>query len=199
MLQTQIKNWWLLALCGVLDATLAALNLFMFAWDGSAAWRMFAIRGAWLLMSRIALTAGLCTIAAGIWSFGNARSWLLVLNGLAFSAYGLIPLIWKGPLSFLLFARLLIVMAISIGIFELLATRTLRRQHGADGWFLGLAGVASFGFALAFLAVTLNLIEINSSPLHAPLFLWLVSYFGFSAICMAGLALRLQNPDNTVH
>jgi hypothetical protein len=29
--------------------------------------------------------------------------------------------------------------------------------------------------------------------------LWLVSYFGFSAICMLAFALRLQSPDNTVH
>jgi hypothetical protein len=194
MLQTLIKNWWLLALCGMLDATLAALNLFMFAWDGSPAWRTFAIRGAWLLMSRIALAAGLCTIAAGIWSFGNRRSWLLVLNGLAFSAYGLIPLVWKGPLSFLFFARLLMVMAISIGIFELLTTRTVRRQHPADGWFLGLAGIGSFGFALAFLALTIGWIQLESRPLHASLFLWLVSYFGFSAICMLAFALRL-NPS----
>jgi hypothetical protein len=189
------KSWWLLALCGILDATLAALNLFMFAWDGSPAWSTFAIRGAALLMSRIALAAGLCTIAAGIWSFGNGRSWLLVLNGLAFSAYGLIPLIWKGPLNFLLFARLLIVMAISIGIFELLTARTVRRQHPADGWFLGLAGIASFGFAMAFLALTLGWIQLEPRPLHASLFLWLVSYFGFSAICMLAFARRLQNPS----
>jgi uncharacterized membrane protein HdeD (DUF308 family) len=151
-------------------------------------------------MSRIALAAGICTIAAGIWSFGNGRSWLLVLNGLALSAYGLIPLFWRGPLSFLLFARLLIVMAISIGIFELLTTRSLRRQrHGADGWFLVLAGIASFGFASAFLALTLGWIQLESRPLHASNFLWLVSYFGFSAICMLAFALRLQNPDNTAH
>jgi hypothetical protein len=196
--ETLTKSWWLLALCGVLDAALAALNLFMFAWDGSPAWRTFAIRGAALLMSRIALAAGLCTIAAGIWSFGKGRSWLLVLNGLAFSAYGLIPRLWRGPLSFLLFARLLIVMAISIGIFEMLTARNLGRQrHVTDGWFLGLAGVASFGFALAFLALTLNWIQLESRPLHASLFLWLVSYFGFSAICMAGLALHLQNRQET--
>jgi hypothetical protein len=184
----------LLALCGIFDAALAAMNLYFFAWDGSPAWETFAT-GTWLLMSRIALAAGLCTIAAGVWSFGNRRSWLLVLNGLAFSAYGLIPLVWRGPLSFLFFARLLIVMAISIGIFELLTTRSLRRQHPADGWFLGLAGVASFAFALGFLALTLGWIQLESRPLHASLFLWLVSYFGFSAICMAGLALRLQSPS----
>ena len=124
MLQTLIKNWWLLAFCGILDATLAALNLFMFAWDGSPAWGTFAIRGASLLMSRIALAAGLCTIAAGIWSFGNGRSWLLVLNGLAFSAYGLIPRLWRGPLSFLFFARLLDRHGNQ--------HRHLRIAHGAD-------------------------------------------------------------------
>jgi hypothetical protein len=196
---TLTKSWWLLALCGVLDAALAALNLFMFTWDGSPAWHTFAIRGAALLMSRIALAAGICTIAAGIWSFGNARSWLLVLNGLALSAYGLIPRLWRGPLSFLLMARLLIIMAISIGIFELLTARTVRRQHPADGWFLGLAGLASFGFAMVFLALIFGWIQLEPRPLHASLFLWLVSYFGFSAICMLAFALRLQNPDNTVH
>jgi uncharacterized membrane protein HdeD (DUF308 family) len=111
----------------------------------------------------------------------------------------LIPRLWRGPLNFLLFARLLIVMAISIGIFELVTARTVRRQRrGADGWFLGLAGVASIGFALAFLALTMGWIQLEPRPLHASLFLWLVSYFGFSAVCMLAFALRLQNPDNTV-
>jgi hypothetical protein len=85
-------------------------------------------------------------------------------------------------------------MAISIGIFELLTTRSRRRQHPADGWFLGLSGVASFAFALGFLALTLGWIQLESRPLHASQFLWLVSYFGFSAICMLAFALRLRTP-----
>ena len=190
MIQTLIKNWPLLALCGILDAIISVIYLIMKETDGPLAFHSW--NGTVVFLGKLALAAGACTIAAGILRSTNGKCWLLVLNGLAFSAYGLIPRLWRGPLSFLFFARLLIVMAISIGIFELLTTRTLRRQHPADGWFLGLAGIASFGFALAFLALTMGWIQLESRPLHASLFLWLVSYFGFSAICMLVLALRLH-------
>jgi len=61
----------------------------------------------------------------------------------------------------------------------------------ADEWFLGLAGAASVGFALAFLAFGFRWIEMQPRP-HAD-FLWFGSYFGFSALCMVGLALRLHS------
>jgi hypothetical protein len=49
----------------------------------------------------------------------------------------------------------------------------------------------SFGFALAFLALGFRWIAIEPGS-HADL-LWLGSYFGFGAICMLGLALRLHS------
>src|SRR5271157_5378067 len=131
-----INRWWLLALCGVLDAILALLNLSMQDPDGSLTWRIFVPMSTGMLMCRLAVAAGACTIAAGIWRSREGKSWLLVLNGLAFSAYGLIPMIFSTrPLSFRLFAFLLVVMAMSIGILELATARTLRR-HVADKWFL---------------------------------------------------------------
>jgi len=145
-----------------------------------------------MFLNSITLAAGVCTIAAGILRSAAGKSRLLVLNGLALSAYGLIPLFWRGPLGFVLFARLLVLMAMSIGILELVTARTLRRQrHIADGWFLGLAGVASFGFALAFLALVLGWMQLQRRPFHPSVFLWLAFYFGFSAICMLWLGLRL--------
>ena len=199
MIQTLIKNWWLLALCGVLDATLALMNLSMQGPDGSLTLRIFLPWSTAMLMCRFALAAGACTIAAGIWSSRKGRSWLLVLNGLAFSAYGLLPILWTGPLSFRLFACLLVVMAMSIGILELVTARTLQRQHHvADGWFLGLAGAASVGFALAFFALGFRWIRLEPGPYWRG-FLWLASYFGFSAICMLGLALRLHSLGPSQH
>ena len=191
MIQTLIKNWWLLALCGLLDAILALLNVTMQDPDGSLTWRIFVPMSTGMLMCRLAVAAGACTIAAGIWRSRRGRSWLLVLNGLALSAYGLIPLIfWTRPLRFRLFALLLVVMAMSIGILELATARTLRRQV-ADKWFLGLAGAASVGFALAFLSLGFRWIKLEPGS-HSS-FLWIASYFGFSAICMLGLALRLHS------
>lgn len=145
-------------------------------------------------LSSLAVVAGACTIAAGILRSAKGKSWLLVLNGLAFSAYGLIPFFWRGPLSFDLFALLLVVMAMTIGLLAMAIARTLRR-HVGDEWFFGLAGTASVGFALAFLALVNRWIQLERRPFHPSVFLWLCFYFGFSAICMVGLALRLHSLD----
>jgi hypothetical protein len=191
--QTLIKNWWILALCGLLNAIISVIYLIMYDSGPDGPLTLLGWNGTVVFLNRLALATGIC-IAAGIWSSGRGKSWLLVLNGLAFSAYGLVPLFWRGPLSFLLFARLLTLMAMSIGILELVTARTLQRlRHVTVGWFLGLAGVASVGFALAFLALVFGVIQLEGRPFHPSVFLWLCSYFGFSAICMLGLALSMHS------
>jgi hypothetical protein len=83
-------------------------------------------------------------------------------------------------------------MATMIGILALAVARALRR-HVADEWFFGLAGAGSVGFALAFLALVSRWIQLERRPFHPSVFLWLGCYFGFSAICMLRLALRLHS------
>src|SRR5881397_1479701 len=103
-------------------------------------------------MGQLALAAGACTIAAGTWSFRDRKSWLLVLNGLACSALGLsFYATTVRPLGFHSFALPIVLMALSIGIYELATARTLRR-HAWDRWLLVAAGVVSVGFAFAFFA-----------------------------------------------
>ncbi len=190
MTQTLTKNWFLLALCGVLEAVIAVIYLIMQGTDGPLTF--FSWHGTIALLGKLALVAGACTAAAGLRST-NGKSWLLVLNGLALGALGLIQYAFvRFRISFLTIALLIILMAASMGILELTIARSLRHQrHVADGWFLALAGVASFGFALAFLALGFRWIKIEPGS-HADL-LWLGAYFGFSAICMLGLALRLHS------
>lgn len=181
LIQSLTKNWWLLALCGVLDAIISVIY-FNHAGHG------FRARGAVVQMGMLALAAGACTIAAGIWSSRKGKSWLLVLNGLACGALGLLFIgAFGARVSFRTIALLIVVMAMSIGILELATARTLRR-HLADEWLLGLAAVASVVFALAFLAFVFGWIELEPGP--AQTLHWLGSYFGFSAICMLGLAVR---------
>ena len=194
MIQTMTRNWWLLALCGVLEAIISVIYLVMYDAGPDGPLSLHSWSGAVVFSNRLALAAAASTIAAGIWRSGKGKSWLLVLNGLALSAYGLMPLFWRGPLGFVLFARLLAVMATTFGILALATARTLRRQrHVADGWWLGLAGAASVGFALAFLALGFRWIQPEPRAFHSSVFLWLGYYFGFSAICMVGLALRLHH------
>lgn len=183
MMQTLIKNWWLLALCGVLDAIISVIY-FNHAGHG------FALKGTVVFLGKLTLTAGACTIAAGIWRSAKGKCWLLVLNGLALGALGLIfSGIFGFKISFRTVVLLIILMAMSIGIFELATARTLR-HHVPDKWFLSLAGAASVGFAAAFFALGFRWIRIEPGS-HSDL-LWLGAYFGFSAICMLWLALRLH-------
>ncbi len=185
MIQTLSKNWWLLALCGVFDAILSVLY-FDHSTQGVASISTLVTIG------RLSLAAGACTIAAGFWKSGNGRCWPAVLNGLALGALGLV---FNGILGFRISLRtialLIVVTAISMGIVELVTAGTLRRERQVSGeWFLRFAGVASFGFALAFFTLGFRWIEIAPGT-HQDIF-WLGSYFAFSAICMLGLAFLLR-------
>lgn len=175
-MHTLMKNWWLLALAGVLEAAYAAANLFMQSPDGSLTLRTFAVRSTMLLVGTLALAAGTCTIAAGLWT-SPRKSWLLVLHGLAFCALGWLLRFWTGPLAFRTIAALIVVMALSAGIFELAAHK----------WLLSLAGATSVGFALVFLAMAFLWIRPQTAESS---FVWMGSYFGFSALCLLALALR---------
>ncbi len=189
MIPRLVKSWWLLALCGVLDALISIIYLIRQDTDGPLTFHWW--HGTVVFTGKLTLAAGACTIAAGVWSSSgkssNGPSWLLVLNGLACSALGVIFAFWTGPLAFRTVAFLTAVMAMSIGIYELEIARTLR--HVAGEGLLVAVGAASLGFALAFLAFVFRWVQLEpSSPaqrLH-----WVGSYFSFSAICMLALILR---------
>jgi uncharacterized membrane protein HdeD (DUF308 family) len=151
-MQTLTKNWWLLALTGVLCAIASVIYLVIYETTPN----VYGDRGVQMLVNRFALAAGACTIAAGIWRSAKGISWLLLANGLVLSVYGLMPLFWRGPLSVRFFQLLVVVMAMTFGILALTIARTLRGRV-ADEWFFGLAGAASVGFALAFLALVIQL------------------------------------------
>ena len=179
IMQTLIKSWWLLAVCGVLEAIFALMN-FSHADSG------IHHRSTVMQMGMLALAAGACTIAASVWSFRNGKSWLLV-NGLALSALGLIFTFWTGRLAFRTVALLIIAMAVSAAMFALVSARTLT-AHIAEKWFIKVAGLISVAFALGFLGFVFRWFQLEPGP--AQTLVWVGSYFGFSAICMLGLGLR---------
>jgi uncharacterized membrane protein HdeD (DUF308 family) len=193
MIQTLSRNWFLLALCGVLDAVISVIYLMMLNTHGPLT--VGAVGGTVVFLGEVTLAAGICSIAGGIWRSGRAEFWPLLLNGLALGALGLIYCFFVRHyrISIRTIALLILLMAMSIGILEAVNARTLRQQHRAvRGWFLGLAGAAAVGCALVFSAVGFRWIEMRAdSRLDL---LWLSFYFGFSALCMLGLALRPAPP-----
>ncbi len=184
------KAWWLLAICGILDAMHAGINLVMT--DLALTYRIFgsnvnAVRD----MGLLALVAGACLIAAGLWTHGKDHGWLLSLHGLALGAFGVItvsPLV-KGPLSFRPVSLLFMLMAASLGALAL-ATAKAQPRDGKGRWSLIGAGAASIGFALSFIAVGF-FFRLEPPQMF---FIWMGSFFIFCAVFILWLALRLYSP-----
>jgi uncharacterized membrane protein HdeD (DUF308 family) len=141
-------------------------------------------------MGFLALVAGACMIAAGLWSRGKDHSWLLSLHGLALGAFGVIavfPLV-RGPLSFRPVSLLFTVMAASIGAFAL-ATAQAQRRGGRGRWFLIGAGAASISFGFSFIAVGFFFRLVPPQMF----FIWMSSYFVLCAVFMLWLAFRVYS------
>jgi uncharacterized membrane protein HdeD (DUF308 family) len=192
--QALIRNSWLLALCSVLYAIFSFVILFWLSPNGLPILRSFVTpRGMVPLIGSVALTAGACTIAAAIWNSSQARSWFLLLNGLACIALGLlISLGATRAVAFRTIALLIALMAASIAVHQLAIARALRGLPVRE-WMLAGAGVVSIGFAGVFLGFALGWIRLEPSP-SGETFYWLGAYFAFSALCMLGLALRQLRP-----
>ena len=189
MVQTLNKNWYLLALCGFLNAISSAIYLVMYN-AGPDSIALPGWRAEVTLLSKLLVASGACAIAAAIWKPAKGTPWPLLLNGLALGAYGVLPFLAKA-ISFRPFALLVVVMSLSLAV---LAATLAPTRNAAGKWLFGLAVVASVGFALEFLALAKGWIQLERTPFHPALFLWFCAFFGFSAICTLGLALRLPNP-----
>ncbi len=189
MIQTLIKNWWLLGLRGVLALLFSVITFLMQSSAETFTLREFATRGTVVFLGMLALTAGACTVAAGIWRASTGKWWLLVADGGVVGAAGLVLILGNG-ISFRTVTYIVVLLAAAMGVVELAAARVLRR-HLPDEWFLGLGGAASIGFALAFFL-------IKSEGLGS-VFIWLGSYSGFSGICMLVLAVRLRGLRASIH
>jgi uncharacterized membrane protein HdeD (DUF308 family) len=189
-MQTLVKNWWLLALCSVFDAMLSAIYLVMRGTNGGILWHTW--NGTVVFAGKVAMIAGACSIAAAIWRSRDGKSWALALNGLALAIFGFIQSgLTRFPISILVFAVLISVMTLSLGFLELGIGRTLSSMgRRADGGFFAATGLLSLIVVLPSLALGLRWIRVQPGS-HLD-FLWLGTYFGFAAVCLMALAVRLR-------
>jgi len=188
----------LLVLSSFFHATFSFMILLIWSPDGLMTLRRFAhSRSSIGQLGLVALTAGVCTVAAGIWNAREAYSWPLMLNGLGCSALGIMVAFGATRhITFRSLALVIAVMAVSIGVYEVTTAQKLR-GHRIDGWLLAAAGVVSVGFAGVFLGFVFGWVRLDPSP-SPQTFHWLGSYFGFSAICMLGLALGHLRPPSAI-
>jgi uncharacterized membrane protein HdeD (DUF308 family) len=170
-----VYNWWLLAVRGAVAVLFAVLTFLM---------PDIALGALVSLFGTYAIVDGFCAIMAAFRTqFGEPRSGMLILEGVAGVLAGVLTVMWPGISAFTLL-YLIAGWAIVTGVFELSAAIRLRRVVSGE-WMMIIAGIASlaFGVAILFAPVASALAMI----------LWIGVYaLIFGAILLA-LALRLRS------
>ena len=168
-----MKKRWLLLVCGVLNVAIAFLY-FRHAEYGYAAMRDM------LLLGKLMLFAAACTIAAGVWTAKDIARWMLVLNGAALGALGLL---FNGVFGFqiqlLTITLVLIVTALSLAALILERARLFV--------LFRIAGITLIVFAAVFAALGFQWVRLQAGSRADTV--WIGSFFTFSAIVLFGLAL----------
>jgi uncharacterized membrane protein HdeD (DUF308 family) len=179
MSRTLARNWWLIALRGLLGALFGLIALFF---PGPT------ILSLVLLFSAYMLVDGLFSLyAAGRAAFRHERWGVLLLQGLASIATGAIAFLWPG-ITVLAFVLLIAAWSIVSGCLMLAAASRLAQDHGR--WWLALGGVASLIFGILMIL----------APLAGAIVLtwWIGAYalvFGVALIVLA-FKLRAHRADH---
>ena len=172
MIRTLGRNWWLLVLCGILDAALAAIYLIIQSTNEpilGLTWNNTLV-----LAGKLTMAVGACTVVAAIWRSREGASWALALNGMALVALGFTQYrLTRFPISILAFALLVTLAAGSFGLAEFSIGR---RMSTVDTRTFSVLGLLSVVVALPLLALGLRWIPI--APASHPDLLWLGAYFG---------------------
>jgi uncharacterized membrane protein HdeD (DUF308 family) len=133
MIAELARNWWIVALRGVLAVLFGVMALL---WPG------ITIASLVLLFGAYALVDGVFAVVGGFSMAGQReRWWVMVLEGIAGILIGLIAFFWPG-ITTLVLLYFIATWAIVTGIFEVIAAIRLRREIEGE-WLMALAGIAS--------------------------------------------------------
>ena len=168
------RNWWLVALRGVLGIL---FGIVAFVIPGATILSLVLVFSAYMLVD------GVFAIAAAVRAARAHERWgLLVLEGIANIACGVIAFLLPG-LTVLVFVLLIAVWALISGGFMLAAAFTLHVDHGR--WWLALGGLVSFVYGV--------LLVIAPMIGAVVLTWWLGAYAFVFGIALLVLAFKLRS------
>ena len=190
MIRMLIKNWWLLFLRGILAIAFAIFIFAFLPFVPAPLLRQLAFAGLAAIFALFACASGVLTIIAAVRGAGHgSSSWLMLADGIAVTAGGLIILLSPG-LTLLLLIQIIGLTVLVVGMIELLAGIHLHR-HLTDEWLLITGGVTSIVFAACLL-----LTRVGTAPAALT---WISIYALANGLALVGLALRLRRLRNSVH
>ena len=130
-------NWWIVALRGLAGILFGLFTLFM---PGITMLSLVAVFAAYLLVD------GAFAIASAVRAARRHEQWgLLVLDGVASIAAGVVALLWPG-ITVLAFVFLVAAASILSGVFMFVSAFRLNLDHGRI--WLALGGLASLAFGI---------------------------------------------------
>ena len=190
MIRMLIKNWWLLFLRGILAIAFAIFIFAFLPFVPAPLLRQLAFAGLAAIFALFAFATGVLTIVAAVRGAGQGgSSWLVLTDGVAITAGGLIIMFSPG-LTLLLLIKIIGLTALAVGMLEVLAGIHLRR-HLTDEWLLIIGGVTSIAFAGCLLLTRVGTVQTA---------LTLISIYAFAnGLALLGLALRLRRLRNSIH
>jgi uncharacterized membrane protein HdeD (DUF308 family) len=179
MIEAVTRNWWLLALRGVLAIIFGVLA---FIWPGITLIVLVLMFGAY------ALVDGIFTIILAFSDQkGKQRWWVMLIEGLVGVAAGIITFLWPG-ISAIALLFVIAAWAIVTGVLEIVAAIRLRREIEGE-WLLAISGIASIIFGV------LMVIWPGAGALAV---IWLIaSYAIIFGVLFLFLAFRLRNWGKT--
>src|SRR5438093_2444204 len=140
---TLVRNWWVLLLRGLAGIIFGIITFISPAISLAA---LVLVFGAYALVDGV-----LAIISAIRWRGEVDRWWVLLLEGLAGIAAGIVTFLWPG-ITALALLYVIAAWALVTGVFEIAAAIRLRRAITGE-WLLALSGV--FSIALGVLLVLL--------------------------------------------
>jgi uncharacterized membrane protein HdeD (DUF308 family) len=190
MIRMLIKNWWLLFLRGVLAIAFAIFIFVFLPFVPAPLLRQLAFAGLATIFALFAFATGVLTVIAAVRGAGQGGSaWLVLADGIAITAGGLIILLSPG-VTLVLLIQIIGLTALVVGILELLAGVHLRR-HLTDEWLLISGGVTSIAFAACLLLTHVGTVQAALT--------WIAIYAFANGVALMGLALRLRSLRTSIH
>jgi uncharacterized membrane protein HdeD (DUF308 family) len=168
------RNWWLFLLRGLAGILFGIITFIAPA---------ISLAALVLLFGAYAFADGVLSIVAAVRRRGEARWGMLLLEGVAGIAVGVLTLLLPG-ITALTLLYLIAAWAIVTGVLELIAAVRLRKEIKGE-WLLALGGIASIAFGV--------LVALLPGAGALAIVIWIGAYALVFGVLLVVLSFRLRS------